>query len=72
MTKTQVLKHLPGARMGERGVSKGDVRGGATARGAMEKSRYIWVIEGEEVRRDNLLECFVSMGSEVPFESQRR
>ena len=29
----------------ERGGSKGDVRGGMTARGAMEKSRYVRIIE---------------------------
>ena len=27
-------------------------RGGATARGAMEMDRYVRIIEGEEVRRD--------------------
>ena len=37
MVKTQILKHLPGARKGERRGSKGDVRRGATARGVMEK-----------------------------------
>ena len=35
MVGTQVLKHLPGARKGKRRWSKGDVRRGATARGAM-------------------------------------
>ena len=40
MIKTKVLKHLPGAGKGERGWSKGNVRGGATAKGAIEKSRY--------------------------------
>ena len=42
MITTQVLKHLPGAKWGERGKSKGDVRVGA-----MKKSRYVKVIEGE-------------------------
>ena len=37
MVRTQVLKHLPGARLGEKEGSKGYVRRGATARGAMEK-----------------------------------
>ena len=46
MIRSQVLKHLPRARKGEGGESKGDFR-----RGAMEKSRYVRVVEGEEVRR---------------------
>ena len=71
MIRTQVLRHLPGARKGKKGGSKGDVRGGVTAREAMEKSRYFRVIEGEEVRTDNPIEYFLPMGSEVPFESQR-
>ena len=66
MMRIQVLKHLPRAREGERGWSKGDVRVGA-----MEKSRYIRVIEGEEVRRDDPIEYFLSTGSEAPFESHR-
>ena len=56
MIRTQVLKHLPGARKYKRGGSKGDVRGGATARGAMEKGGCVRVIEGEEVRGDDLVE----------------
>ena len=51
MIRTQVLKHIPGAREGERGESKEDAR-----RGVMEKSRYIRItryirrkkIEGEK------------------------
>ena len=53
MIKTQVMKHLPGARQGEKGGSKKGVRGGATARVAMENSWNVRVIEGEEVRRDD-------------------
>ena len=49
MVRTQVLKHLPGARKGKRGGSKGEVRRGATARGAMEKGGCVRVTEGEEV-----------------------
>ena len=41
--------------------------GGATARGAMEKSRYIWVIEGEEVKRDDSIEYFLLTGVESTF-----
>ena len=40
----------------------------------MEKSRYAWVIEGEEVRGDDSIEYFLPTRfprSEVPFESQR-
>ena len=46
MIRTQVLKHLPGAGKGETGGSKGNVRGRATARGVMEKDRYVRVIAG--------------------------
>ena len=59
MVRTQVLKHLPGARKGERRGSKGDVRRGATARGVMEKGGCVRVIEGEEVRRDDLIKYFL-------------
>ena len=55
----------------KRGESRGDVRGGATARGAMEKSRYVRVVEGEGVRGDDPVKYFLPTGSEVPFESQR-
>ena len=53
------MKHLPRARIDERGGSNRDIRGRATAKGAMEKSRYVRVIEGEEVRRDDPIEYFV-------------
>ena len=45
-------KYLPGAREG----IKGDVRRGANARGAMEKNKYIRIIEGEEVGADDPIE----------------
>ena len=64
MVKTQVLKHLPGARKGKSRRSKGDVRGRATARGAMEKSGCVRIIEGEEVRRDDPVEYFLPAGVE--------
>ena len=56
MVRTQVLEHLPGERKGKRGGSKGDVRRGATARGALEKSGCVRVIEGrrsEEMTQSN-------------------
>ena len=62
MIRTQVLKHLPGAKQGEREKSKGDIRGGESARGAIKKSRYVKVIEGEEVREDEPIECFLPTG----------
>ena len=62
MIKTQVLKHFPGARWSGRGESKGDVGGGATARGAMERSRYVRVIVGEEVRTNDSIEYFLPTG----------
>ena len=62
MVRTQVLKQLPGARKGKRRGSKGDVRGEATARGAMEKGGCVRVIEGEEVRGHDPVEYFLSAG----------
>ena len=62
MVRTQVLKHLPGARKGKRGRSKGDVKRGANARGVMEKSRCVRVNEGEEVRGDDPVEYFLPAG----------
>ena len=47
------MKHPSVARAGEREGRKGDVMGGATSSGAMEKSRYVRVIEGEEVTGDD-------------------
>ena len=62
MVRAKVLKRLSGARKSKRGKSKGDVRGGATARGAIEKSRYVRVIEREEVRSNDPIEYFLSAG----------
>ena len=62
MVRTQVLLHLPGAGKSKRRGSNGDVRGGATARGAMEKSRCVRVIEGEEVRRNDPVKYFLPTG----------
>ena len=62
MVRTQVLKHLPGARKSKSRRSKGDVRRGATARGAMEKGGCVRIIEGEEVRGDDPVEYFLPAG----------
>ena len=62
MITTQVLKHLPGAGNSKGGGSKGNVRGGATAREAIEKGRCVRVIEGEEVRRDDPVKYFLLTG----------
>ena len=68
MVRAQVLKHLLGARKGKSRRSKGDLRRGATARGAMKKGGCVKVIEREEVRRDDPVKYFLPMGSEVLFE----
>ena len=57
MIRTQILKHLPEAGEGERGGSKGNVRGRA-----MEKGGYVGIIEGEEVRRDDPVKYFLPTG----------
>ena len=62
MIKTQVLKHLPGARQSVRRGSKENVGRGATARGAMEKDVCVRIIEGGEVRRDDSVEYFLPLG----------
>ena len=62
MVKTQVLKHLPGARTSKERGSKGDVRRGATARGAMEKGGCVRVIKREEVRRNDPVKYFLPAG----------
>ena len=48
--------------MSKREGSKGDVRGRATARGAMEKGGCVRVIEGEKIRRNDSVEYFLSAG----------
>ena len=65
--RTQVLKLLSGAGEGKRGGCKGNVRRGATAREAMEESRYLRVIEGEGVRRDDPIEYFLPTGVKSIF-----
>ena len=61
MIGTQVLKHLPCARKGKRGGSKVNVKGEATATEAMDESGCVRIIEREKVRRDDPIECFLSM-----------
>ena len=68
MIKTQVLKYLSGAREGEKGRRKGDIRRGVIAKRAMEKSRYVMVIEGNEIRGDDPMEYFFPKELEVPLE----
>ena len=67
MVRTQVLEYLPAARKSKRRGSKGDVRRGATARGAMEKGECVRVIEGEEVRRDDPVEYFLPAGVRTTY-----
>ena len=62
MIKTHFLQYLPVAGKGERERSKGNVRGGVTAKGAMEKSRYVRVIEGKKVRGDDPIKYFLPTG----------
>ena len=71
MVRTKVLKNLPGARKSKSRRSKGDVRRGTTARGAMEKSGCVRVFE--ERRSEEMTQSNTSspQGSEVPLKSQR-
>ena len=62
MVRTQVLKHVPGARKSKKRGSKGDVKRGVTASGATEKGGCVMVIEDEEVRRDDPVEYFLHVG----------
>ena len=62
MIRNEILKHLPGAIKGQRGGSKGNVSGGATARGAMEKSRYVRINDGKEVKKNDPIEYFLPRG----------
>ena len=71
MSRLQVLKHLPGAREGKRRGGNGDVRIGATARGAMKKSWRVRAMERKEARGDDSVAYLLPTGSEVPFESHR-
>ena len=48
--------------MGERDGIKGDVKGEATAKEAMEKSRYVRIIEGKEISGDDPIEYFLATG----------
>ena len=67
MIRTQVLKHLPRARDGEKGRSKEDIRGVTTTREAKGKSRYVRVIERKEVRKDDPIEYFLPTGFGTTF-----
>ena len=70
MIRTQVRKHLQGAREDHRGGGKGDIKRGTTARSVMENGQSVGVILGKEVRRDYLIkrQKSFSKGSQVPFE----
>ena len=59
--------HLPGAGKNKRGGSKRNVRGRATARGAMEKGGCVRVIVGDEVRRDDPVDYFLPAGVGATF-----
>ena len=63
----QVLKHLLGAREGEKRGSKGGVMRRATVRGAMKKNRYVTIIEEKEVRVDDAIEYFLNTGFRSTF-----
>ena len=71
MVRTQVLKHLPRARKCKRRRSKEDVRGTATARGAMEKGGHVRVIKGRRSEEMTQSNTSSPRGSEVPLEFQR-
>ena len=67
MIRNKVLKHLPRAGKGEKEGSKRNVRGGTTARGAMKKGGNVRAVEGEEVKRDDPVEYFLSTGVRSTF-----
>ena len=71
MITDQVLKNLSVLIKGKREGRKGDVRRKAASREAMEKRRYVRIIERKGVKGDNPIEYFLAGGSEVPFESQK-
>ena len=71
MVRTQVLKHLPGARKSKSRRSKGDVRRRVTASGAMEKGGCVRVIEGRRSEEMTQSNTSSPRGSEVSLESQR-
>ena len=71
MVRTQVLEHLAGAGKSKRRGSKGDVRGGATARGAMEKGGCVRSLRGRRSEEMTQSNTSSSWRSEVPLESQR-
>ena len=71
--RTQVLKHLLGAKKGERGGNKGNVRGRTTARGVMEKSGYVvsGSLRGRRSEKMTKLNTSPQRGSKIPLEFQR-
>ena len=52
----------PRSKLGQERKQERNVRGGATAREAMKKSRYCRDIEEEEVSGDDPIECFLTTG----------
>ena len=59
MIRTLLLKHLPGAREGERGESKGDVRGKRLPEEQWKRVGMSGSLRGGVVRIDDSIEYFL-------------
>ena len=71
MIKTQVLKHLLRARKGEKGMSKEDIRGVATAREATGRVGMSGLLRARRLEEMTQSNTSSPRASELPFESQR-
>ena len=65
MLRAHVLKHLQEQDRTREEEAK--EMSGATARGAIEKSRYVRVFEGEKVKGDDPVEYFLATGVRSTF-----
>ena len=71
MVRTLVLKPLPGTRKGKRGGSKGNVRGGMTAKERCRKVGVSGSLKGRRSEEMTQSNTSSPQGSEVLLESQK-